>query len=441
MARHGFLAQLFTYRYETDDLSTLPLGHASPTVSESTPEATSAELLARVALLKRVPILFSIASAELRDLARRLKAVAAGPNDVIIRAGQQADSVFIVAAGRCEVRASYGGHSMTIALLSAGDFFGLDAISVSEPYGKSVVAVNDCRLFVLSRPDLMEVLGSESQAMERLRQLAQQHRDSQDTLSKRSFTSAAERSAVLIGVYSTKGGSGKSTIALNLAASLGQTRPGQVVLVDLALPFNHAAMMANLVPTRALGLVAGAAEDDFEDAILSMLIPHQSGFMLLPATLQAQDAELITADLARRVASFVACNFDYVVFDLGSNVGETVLRVLEMVHQVVFVVTPEFTNLKDTADMLRLMTGVLGVPPGCIRLVLNNPRPTSRIRKADCERVLDRRVAFEIRYDGPQLDKAAAKGEILAWTEPDGHWAHAIHSLGTRMLPPMQIAN
>ena len=56
-------------------------------------------------------------------------------------------------------------------------------------------------------------------------------------------------------VYSPTGGAGKTTIAVNLAAALGRKLPGECLLLDLGLPYNHAALTANLVPT---GCVATA---------------------------------------------------------------------------------------------------------------------------------------------------------------------------------------
>ena len=53
--------------------------------------------------------------------------------------------------------------------------------------------------------------------------------------------------------------------------------------------------------------------------------------------------------------------FSFVVFDLGVGLSEVALRVLESAHQVVLVVTPELTNLKDSAELLQIFTNVLEI--------------------------------------------------------------------------------
>src|SRR5205823_2339755 len=48
--------------------------------------------------------------------------------------------------------------------------------------------------------------------------------------------------APVVAVYSPKGGSGGTTVALNLVGALSRRYPGQVLLIDLDLPYDHAAL-------------------------------------------------------------------------------------------------------------------------------------------------------------------------------------------------------
>jgi Flp pilus assembly CpaE family ATPase len=402
----------------------------------------AAELIDRVALLQRLPIFFTLPFSDLLALARTLTAITADPGSIVAQQGAAADSIFIVEHGRCEVRTdSSPGHSVTIALLAPGDFFGLHAIHASEEYAGSVIAVTDCRLLVLSSADLVNALGEDSAAVDQLRKLATQRAGTFERLTARASAATGQRSGLLTAVYSAKGGSGKTTVALNLAAHLGRLRHGEAVLVDLALPYNHAAMMANLVPTQSLAHVDQQASVAFDDALLGAIHDHRGGFMLLPGILTAAQAELITPDLVSRALDWLLTAFNYVVVDLGVGLSEVTLRVLESAHQVVLVVTPELTNLKDSAELLQTFTNVLEIPPGCVTVLLNHPRPATLVTRLDVERALGRPVSTEMLFDGQRFDRATVKGELLVLTEPGGRTAQAIRELGDLAIPQLEVAN
>ena len=58
--------------------------------------------------------------------------------------------------------------------------------------------------------------------------------------------------AKIITVFSAKGGSGKTTVAINLAVALNDGGARQVCLVDLDLAFGDVAISLQLTPTRTL---------------------------------------------------------------------------------------------------------------------------------------------------------------------------------------------
>ena len=62
----------------------------------------------------------------------------------------------------------------------------------------------------------------------------------------------------VITVLSPKGGTGKTTIASNLAIGLGRIHPGRVVLVDLDVQFGDVATVLGLTPEHSLADVAKA---------------------------------------------------------------------------------------------------------------------------------------------------------------------------------------
>src|SRR5260370_38790848 len=105
---------------------------------------------------------------------------------------------------------------------------------------------------------------------------------------------------MIVAVYAVKGGSGRTTIAVNLAAALGLEHRGECALIDLSLPYNHAALVANLVPTGCLALIDQPDQATLENALLGLALHHPPGMGIIPSALRTAQADLTTPHLARR---------------------------------------------------------------------------------------------------------------------------------------------
>ena len=234
---------------------------------------------------------------------------------------------------------------------------------------------------------------------------------------------------MIVAVYSVKGGAGRTTIAVNIAAAIGQKHRGSCVLLDLGLPYNHAALVANLVPTSCVALSDRAVQGAFEAALLGAVLHHHTGMVVLPSALRIEQSELVTPQLVQRSLDVLEQTFEYVVVDLGVAMSELALGVLERADQILVMVTPEVPALKDTTDLLQIFENVLDIPLARVSLVLNHPRPQALVTRVDAERVLKRDVQIEIAYDGPRFDRAAVTGEVLVAAEPASAAAKTIRQL------------
>jgi pilus assembly protein CpaE len=236
---------------------------------------------------------------------------------------------------------------------------------------------------------------------------------------------------MIVAVYAVKGGAGRTTIAVNLAAAIGQKHRGECVLLDLSLPYNHAALVANLVPTGCLALSERPDENHFEEALLAAGLHHHTGMVVLPSALRVEQSELVTPTLVQRALGVLEQTFTYIVVDLGVAMSEVTLGVLERANRILVMVTAELPTLKDTADLLQIFETVLDIPPARVSLILNHPRPQTMVTRADAERVVKRPMHMEIAYDGARFDRAAVMGEVLVASEPSSAVAKTLTRLAS----------
>ena len=386
------------------------------------------EMLGRVAVLERAPLFFSLPEFTLRNLARRMRQLAVAARGIIMYQGEPGDTIFFIESGCVNVIIERPPGAVTVAVLGPGDFFGEAACVLNRPQQGNVIAQTDCRLIALDRQSLNAVVGRDSGFLDEMRRVAdQRYRTFADTAVQATWGLLLEE-ATVIGLYSPKGGSGGTCVALNLVGALSQLHPGQVLLLDLDFPYSHAALLAGLVPTSCLARLAQMPSDTFEEALLSTVLYHAGGPMILPGALRPEESDEVTAELIVRAITVLRKTFRYVVVDLGIAIDDATLAVFDLTQHVVLVAAPELSAVKSAADALEILRK-LGTPDDRLTVVLNNRTPKPAVLRPAVERMLKRAVDVEIAFDGPKPDQAALTGTILSMADPRSEISRGAHEL------------
>jgi pilus assembly protein CpaE len=160
----------------------------------------------------------------------------------------------------------------------------------------------------------------------------------------------------VIGVFSPKGGVGKTTIATNLAVGLGQLAPMSVVLVDLDLQFGDVASGLYLNPERTVtdAVSPAAAQDTL--VLKAFLTVHPASIYALCAPVSPVEADFITPEQVTRLLEQLAEEFQYVVVDTAPGLPEIGLAAMEACTDVVWVSAmdvPSVRGLRSGMDILR----------------------------------------------------------------------------------------
>lgn len=424
-----------------DDRTPGAVGQRSAGV-RSLPRPRPSELLHNLTVLEHTPALFALPDHTLRRLARRLRPMDLEPETTVVEQGSRGDSLYLVARGTLlvTVETELDGRAQ-VARVGEGDLCGWSALS-GEPSPVSVVSTAGCRVLALDLPSLQAVVPPDSPTYGELREYAAKresgYRDMAAHVQRDAAAPAGE--AMLIAVYSPKGGSGRTTVALNLAAELARGHAGQVMFLDLDFPYFPAALLSGLVPPSSIMKASWAASlgtlADLRETLVSASQLHQSGFLLLPGALQIAESELITTDQVTTALRALRGAFRHIVVDVGSSLAEISLSVCEAARHVVLVVAPELQGLKGARDALRLFQESLHIPEDRITLVLNRRQADAVVSRASVERTLGIAPTVEIGHDGNRPERAAMTGSMLATTDPKSEIARGVRRLAARLGAP-----
>jgi pilus assembly protein CpaE len=195
----------------------------------------------------------------------------------------------------------------------------------------------------------------------------------------------AVRHQVIV-IASPKGGVGKTTVAVNLAALLAEQAPGEVVLLDLDLQFGDVATVLDLQPefTVADALTSGAADSM---RLRTLLVPHPSNFFVLCGADHPAAAGPVTGDHIRKLVSQFAHTFRCVVIDTSAALMEETLASMEEATDVAFVATFDVATLRNVRKEIDVLAE-LGLLPARRHVVLNRTDNLSGLTENDAANIL-----------------------------------------------------
>lgn len=225
-------------------------------------------------------------------------------------------------------------------------------------------------------------------------------RSALDRINERRAETPSEQGQIVT-VMNSKGGSGASFVAINLAYELSHTIKARAVLVDFDLQFGGLSRYLDLYPKRGLVEALDATEDMDEVSAEAYITSHESGLRLLAASTNrlflSREAPIEQVDSLLRV---LQNNNEYVVADLPRRIDLLSATVLEHSEQILIVVQQTLGHLNDAARMIKLVTKELAVPMDRIRVVLNRYSKRALIEIGDVKNALkvDRIVVIPNQY-------------------------------------------
>ncbi|MEK6751421.1 MAG: response regulator [Chloroflexota bacterium] len=213
----------------------------------------------------------------------------------------------------------------------------------------------------------------------------------------------------IVTIYSPKGGTGCTTLAVNLAIALNN-EDTRTVLVDGNLQFGDVAVFLNEQGKNTILDLAPRVDELEPDVVEDILIKHDaSGVRILAAPQRPEMAEKVSAEQFSKVLQFLQGMYAYVVVDTSPILTDVILATIDISDVIVLVTTQEIPAIKNCRLVLDLLT-TMGVNKGRVVFAMNRYDKRIAITPDRVSENLKHEVSVVIPFDEKVVITAVNRG-------------------------------
>ncbi len=240
-------------------------------------------------------------------------------------------------------------------------------------------------------------------------------------------STSSNKSKVIL-VFGTKGGVGKTTLAVNLGLELAQ-RDNKVCIIDANFQFGNVGNMMDISNPNTIAELLAEESNPNIDSIRQFLSLHNSGINILLAPNNPEDGANITVSQIERIVASLRTYYDYVIIDTASIIDDMLTAFLDAASTVLFVTSSDIVSLRNTKKGLSVLEALGDFEKS--KLVLNGT--DSQISKGDIERALGVGIWQSFPKDSKTAIASANQGRPFVQSHPESDLSREMERLATKI--------
>lgn len=247
----------------------------------------------------------------------------------------------------------------------------------------------------------------------------------------------------IIAVHSLRGGSGVSSLAVNLALSFYQIWEQPTLLIDTAFFSSQIAMLLNMSPKSTLAKFADFQVAEIDEKMVEELIStHSSGLQIIAAPRFPVATDIFTDEFWNVIFKPLDKKYSYIVIDTSHDFSDATISSLLKADILLQVVEPEMASLRVSVSAMKTYEQ-LGIPYEKIKLVINQPFPDLSIGKALLQKAIGRPFDYDLPYEPLEVLRSINLGSPFVLARPDlqiskkvEDMAYSLSSEFLKYIPP-----
>ena len=233
---------------------------------------------------------------------------------------------------------------------------------------------------------------------------------------ERTFSREFRHSGKVIACFSSKGGSGCTTAAVNIAAALRETTGKEVLLADLDPEGGCADLFLDLKPRYSIADAVRNASRLDHSFLRTIAARHSSGISLLSCPPRIIDMVDIDRRQLPPVLEQLKRVFDYVVLDMGRRYDEAAVQAIRNSDILLIVSALTLPSIGNTQKALEYFSGMgLG---GRLKILVNRFVKKGPISVKDAEKTFSRKVLWQVPESPDEAEDSLNKGRPMVSLYP-----------------------
>lgn len=237
----------------------------------------------------------------------------------------------------------------------------------------------------------------------------------------------------IISVYSNKGGIGKTTIAVNLAAELARVTKDKVALIDLNLQLGDISTFLNLNPPFDVNYVMRKLVDKNEDILIKGFEKYKdTSLYILADPSYIEQSESITPTMVTKLFATLKKIFSYIVIDMSSNIDPISLKILDDSDWILFTTIVNIPAIRNAQRCLNLFRS-RKYPKDKVKIIINRYMDNDEINLEDIENTLGETIYWKIPNNYFTIMEAINKGETITEINAKSNISNSFRDFATRV--------
>ncbi len=239
----------------------------------------------------------------------------------------------------------------------------------------------------------------------------------------------------VISIVGGKGGVGATTVAVNLAVSLGRSlQSASVALLDMNTLFGEIPLFMEINPQFHWGDITKNINRLDETFLMNILSRHTSGVQVLPSPGYLNGHQQPTPEIMDQLLGLMKQIFDYVIIDCGQSTNDTALKTFGLSAHLLLITTPSLPCLANANKLLRSVVDLGFVEKTRTKIILNRYTRRGDISAQDARAGLGQEIFWMIPNDYITTMAAINQGRPLSMVAPKSKIARNFDELAGTLM-------